>query len=76
MSALSIRLPKIINHQNKAKRETVLERPLTKRLQEAAWFTLAFLLSIAAGPFAAIGVIGAVFSLSNIEAEEPMPNKA
>lgn len=76
MSAISIRLPKIIGSQNKIKRAETLERPFTKKLQRAAWFTLAFLLSIAAGPFAAIGVIGAIFSLSHIESEEPLPNKA
>ncbi|OCC16533.1 hypothetical protein DBT_0350 [Dissulfuribacter thermophilus] len=76
MSATSIRVPKILGSQKRIKRADTLERPFTKRLQRAAWFTLAFLLSVAAGPFTAIGVIGAIFSLSHIETEEPLPNKA
>ncbi len=78
MSALTLRLHKTHNLSHKRSRHSVEDTPKTiaERLSQIAWFSLAFLLSVAAGPFAAIGVIGAVFSLSRLEAEEPMPKEA
>ena len=80
MSALTLRFPKIghnlSNPQKKSTGEDAPTHAISSQLSRIAWFTLAFLLSCAAGPFVAIGVLGTVFSLANIDSEEPMPKEA
>ena len=78
MSALTLHLHKNHNFFHKKGRQTLAANTTTvsERLSQVAWFTVAFLLSVAAGPFAAIGVVAAIFSLAKIETEEPMPREA
>ena len=78
MSALTLRLPKFIHYLPKHKKNVVGDHThaLSHKVGQAFWFTMAFLLSLAAGPFTVIGVLGAVFSLSSLDTQEPLPNEA
>ena len=80
MSALTLRFPRTGHNLSKPQKKSTGEdaciHAISSQLSRIIWFTLAFLLSCAAGPFAAIGVLAAVFSLANIDSEEPMPKEA